>query len=159
MGSVNALLLAQWYGAYYQEVVDSGWDEDLATAFQIGVWQFVYESKDELLNLTDVDLGKFRAEPQTLTGATDQANLWFTADDAGGGDGVPDWLQQGTLALTALISPLPPNQTPLYQDQVVVEPGPGPTPYIPLPSPLLVMLPLFGATFALSVLRRKSSQA
>jgi hypothetical protein len=128
MGSAAADLLAQWYGTYYQGVMDSN-NTDQVQAFQIGVWEIVYETIAGGSTLDNKN-GAFKA---SANGATNLAQSWLTSST---------WQTDGeTLALIAMTN----NGR---QDQLVVA----------TPSPVAFVPGALGMMFLASRRRRRAAE-
>ena len=118
MGSAKAELMSHWFGAYYKGHSWNDWTKNEARAFQMGVWEIVYED----LNLIgDLSNDSFFIDGPESVRATSQS--WF--DDA-------SWRTGKTLQLLAMSSPSG-DATDRMQDQIVV---------VPVPAALTAGLPL-----------------
>lgn len=122
MGEDNAKLLAKWFGAFYSlEVVT---DPIKAMAFQMGVWEIVYEDDTDKIGKTHNDriyTDKHEAEKDgifTVRADTGRATLnqeihklvdsWFDSD----------WEKADCAKLIALSAPVEDITGKKYQDQV-----------------------------------------
>lgn len=123
MGAAKADLMAHWFGKYFKGNSWSNWTTDEAKAFQMGVWEIVYENLSNIGNVTNTSHAFYITGSST---AKTLAQSWF--NDA-------TWKTGNKLALKAMSSPHG-NATGKYQDQIVV---------VPLPLAAYSALPILGA--------------
>ncbi len=105
----KAGLLSHWFGKYYQGNTLDQWTKNEARAFQMGVWEIVF---DDLNLIGDVFAGSFFVNGPNTARAL--AQNWF--DDL-------TWKTGKTLDLVAMSTPSGPA-VGRYQDQIVVVPVP-----------------------------------
>lgn len=118
MGSAKADLMSHWFGTYYKGDSWSDWTKKEARAFQMGVWEIVYEDLSLIGNLSS---DSFYINGPLTVRAT--AQDWF--DDA-------SWRTGNTLSLMAMSSPSG-DATDRMQDQILV---------VPVPAALTAGLPM-----------------
>lgn len=126
MSPENASLMEKWFGSFYNSDVLS--DPIKAMAFQMGVWELVYEKDSDSVGKTHDDDktsqtdGVFTVTPLwvkgggSVTAVKEQVDTWF--NDA-------NWRNGPSTKLVALSSPTSQYKAKL-QDQIVVAETPSP---------------------------------
>lgn len=111
MGAAKAALIRAWFGNYWQGQLASNWTQTQAQAFQLGLWEIVYEN--------GATVGSFSNDGGTFyrtgggTGGIALAESWFSTIDL-----------SKTRHVFALSTPTTNPATAIRQDQVTVpEPG------------------------------------
>ena len=122
MGAAKAGLMSHWFGSYYKGNSWDNWTSSEARAFQMGVWEIVYEDLNLIGDLFNTNHSFYINGPESVRSV---AQDWF--NDV-------TWRTGNTLSLAAISSPSG-DATGRYQDQIVV---------VPLPAAFAAGLPLLG---------------
>lgn len=145
MGAAKAELLTYWFGAYYDSVVTAGditigsintSQQERAMAFQMGVWEIVYENLDDIGNsfsLSDSTNNFFGVDARSKTDPDTLVQAWMTSD--ADSNSTADWRESTPiLNLVALRSGT--TSSSGKQDQVTLGPALPPPPPVPSPTTL-----------------------
>jgi len=135
MGSDRAELLKSWFGHYYISSNVTEWTTLQATAFQLGVWEIVYENYSAIGNVSS---GQFWMDSshsgRAAVAALTEVNSWFSVFNPLG----------EKMQIAALSSPHG-SATQHIQDAVTIQ--------VPEPSTMLILG--MGCVLALYKRRRK----